>query len=1155
MRDKQKRRRERTWAEAARMVLENYSDAPMTPKQILNVIEAEGLKETSGSSPLACLNTMLHSNSRTREALFYKLPGRISLFTMKKNATQWSRVVSVPEDGDTEDTADEEGSQWTESSSVTPAIEPSCHASCSGEFPGRETRSLVQINKQKRRSGVLLPRVVLTPLKVNGAHLPSTSGSSASRVEGKSTASRTIGPNLNLHRRAAMSRDNPHHLRGIRSTPPGQMKKNKAEEIDFETPKSILVNTNLRALINIRTFNALPHSLQQQLLLLLPDVDRQVTPEGPMRMSGSALNNEFFAHACQRWRERLAEGEFTPEAQLRMKQEMDKEKKVEDWKETFFEDFYGQKFGLSLDPLSDSDDKCVTPVSKSPLRGGQKKNADAAPKRSIPTARIRTRSVFRKEKEGHGDPPKLAEMKGNISPVPDSAEPEIPILEAHIPPKDEGNLPSTSDRVPELHPETSEHKRKNVESENASPSLEKKPRMEQRQSFRTTIQSVHPEKPQPTKEEPKVPPIRIQLSRIKPPWVDKSLPGYQICPRIISNPDPIGCWTNPCTPADCQTSGPQSSTSRGGGPGGGGSSRKRRTWSRNLKARTSSKRRQSRQYPNCCRTQLLSSSSLKRSRQKPPVPAVRIRWTLGVESTPFEAEGHGVTRDVSCKSIMEAAFNDAKDRCSAEEDVVSGTVCEGEQGYKAVDNVEPQSPKTVLEESMGLQPEARACCNKEKNAQLGVRYTDDMAPSESTDAEQVNQSSVESFVLGDVSNTFQNKYKPVVTKVHARSEPSECKGLMSAAEALQNGLPESKPFQSSANLQSSWTSTPGPLVELHKDTMELSVNRENEPFNCRSDSSMTPDLQKTRRNEAQLYVTTWPFSSLENSAHQKYGETPTSISNYVEAPTGEQTAKCETVQGGGSSFSTESFSAETLKKQPLCDHSDCPMGNLSGQDPVPRCDAGFSSDPIHDDMLFGSGDPLDRFQLKSGYVESRSPPADMFDVKQSLKDLAAPGSESEPTYEMFSSGKRHSKPYRKPKPLYNKASFARDSLGVPLIIALPYPSERGPDGQLQFERSPRSLHKNTKRSLWGKLFKGPQDFASYFLSTDVKPPKLANKYAVGGSAYLSMRVIVNHNGVEKISLRCSCSLKAMRTCKGCGAFCHNDCIGPAKLCVLCLVIR
>ncbi|XP_070600368.1 polycomb group protein ASXL1 [Erythrolamprus reginae] len=80
---KQRRKKERTWAEAARLVLENYSDGPMTPKQILQVIETEGLKEMSGTSPLACLNTMLHSNSRSCDGLFYKLPGRISLFTLK----------------------------------------------------------------------------------------------------------------------------------------------------------------------------------------------------------------------------------------------------------------------------------------------------------------------------------------------------------------------------------------------------------------------------------------------------------------------------------------------------------------------------------------------------------------------------------------------------------------------------------------------------------------------------------------------------------------------------------------------------------------------------------------------------------------------------------------------------------------------------------------------------------------------------------------------------------------------------------------------------------------------------------------------------------------------------------------------------------------
>ncbi len=36
------------------------------------------------------------------------------------------------------------------------------------------------------------------------------------------------------------------------------------------------------------------------------------------------------------------------------------------------------------------------------------------------------------------------------------------------------------------------------------------------------------------------------------------------------------------------------------------------------------------------------------------------------------------------------------------------------------------------------------------------------------------------------------------------------------------------------------------------------------------------------------------------------------------------------------------------------------------------------------------------------------------------------------------------------------------------------------------------------------------------------------------------------------SINCACSLKAMVLCKKCGAFCHDDCIGPSKLCVTCL---
>lgn len=56
----------------------------------------------------------------------------------------------------------------------------------------------------------------------------------------------------------------------------GQIKRTKCK-IDVETPDSILVNTNLRALINKHTFSVLPSDCQQKLVKLLPEVDRQVT--------------------------------------------------------------------------------------------------------------------------------------------------------------------------------------------------------------------------------------------------------------------------------------------------------------------------------------------------------------------------------------------------------------------------------------------------------------------------------------------------------------------------------------------------------------------------------------------------------------------------------------------------------------------------------------------------------------------------------------------------------------------------------------------------------------------------------------------------------------------------------------------------------------
>ncbi|NXH13828.1 ASX protein, partial [Bucco capensis] len=613
-------------------VLENYSDAPMTPKQILQVIEAEGLKEMSGTSPLACLNAMLHSNSRGGDGLFYKLPGRISLFTLKKDALQWSRNLSVPEGEELEDTADAESCESNEASTVSgdndvSLDETSSNASCStesqskGPAAARDTyRAASQASKQKKKTGVMLPRVVLTPLKVNGAHMESASGFTGRHADGESSSTSSSSSSslalckASLRSRTEINRDPPQLLRGIRKPTAGQMKRNRGEDIDFETPGSILVNTNLRALINSRTFNALPSHFQQQLLCLLPEVDRQVGADGLMRLSGSALNNEFFTHAAQSWRERLADGEFTHEMQVRIRQEMEKEKRVEQWKEKFFEDYYGQKLGLSQEECQEQ--KLVQEDSENrtglAVKGEGRLQRSPAPrqrdghfkKRSRAELRCRARRSLYKQPEPSREPapagpeaslPKdtkaEAELKKDEVTSPSAAGLKAEGSDSALSPetsklhsKAEELSLAAANRIPTLPQESSardckEQKRKCFEEE-ASPSFpEKKPRLEDRQSFRNTIESVHPEKPQPTKEEPKVPPIRIQLSRIKPPWVVKGQPTYQICPRIIPSTEPSGRGRSGArTLADIKARALQARAQReaaaaaiggGGGPGGG----------------------------------------------------------------------------------------------------------------------------------------------------------------------------------------------------------------------------------------------------------------------------------------------------------------------------------------------------------------------------------------------------------------------------------------------------------------------------------------------------------------------------------------------------------------------------------------------------------
>uniref|UniRef100_A0A8C6R963 ASXL transcriptional regulator 3 n=1 Tax=Nannospalax galili TaxID=1026970 RepID=A0A8C6R963_NANGA len=358
------KRRETKW-DWAYKALEKHPNSPMTAKQILEVIQKEGLKETSGTSPLACLNAMLHTNTRIGDGTFFKIPGKSGLYALKKEES------SCPVDGalDLVCDTDLDGTEMAEASAngeengvcrkqVTDEASSTRDSSLTNTAVQSKLSSFQQHTKkalkqalrqqQKRRNGVSMmvnktvPRVVLTPLKVSDEQSDSPSGSESKNGEADSS-----DKEMKHGQKSPTGKQTSQHLKRLKKSGLGHLKWTKAEDIDIETPGSILVNTNLRALINKHTFASLPQPFQQYLLLLLPEVDRQMGSDGILRLSTSALNNEFFAYAAQGWKQRLAEGEFTPEMQLRIRQEIEKEKKTEPWKEKFFERFYGEKLGMS----------------------------------------------------------------------------------------------------------------------------------------------------------------------------------------------------------------------------------------------------------------------------------------------------------------------------------------------------------------------------------------------------------------------------------------------------------------------------------------------------------------------------------------------------------------------------------------------------------------------------------------------------------------------------------------------------------------------------------------------------------------------------------------------------------------------------------------
>uniref|UniRef100_UPI00398F5979 putative Polycomb group protein ASXL2 isoform X3 n=1 Tax=Pristiophorus japonicus TaxID=55135 RepID=UPI00398F5979 len=349
----------------------------------------------NGTSPLACLNAMLHTNSRGEEGIFYKVPGRMGVYTLKKDVPEEMKDLSEMWDDSSDGQSDSQSTGSNEkrerkkmssrlspqpaspqSSCPSPSIPQNKVISPSQKHSKKALKQALKQQQQRKqcRPGIPVssnPRLLLKSVKATdqtasktGWEMKQSDGCSTSPQNSTSSSSSSGKMEQTL---PGLGRKPSQRSERLNAR---QLKRTKATDIDVETPDSILVNTNLRALINKHTFSVFPGDFQQRLLLLLPEVDRQVGTDGLMRLSTSALNNEFFTSAAQGWKERLSEGEFTPEMQLRIRQEIEKEKKVEQWKESFFENYYGQNSGISLEDsekltaLSNNVEDCERPPSK-----------------------------------------------------------------------------------------------------------------------------------------------------------------------------------------------------------------------------------------------------------------------------------------------------------------------------------------------------------------------------------------------------------------------------------------------------------------------------------------------------------------------------------------------------------------------------------------------------------------------------------------------------------------------------------------------------------------------------------------------------------------------------------------------------------------------
>ncbi|KAH7973877.1 hypothetical protein HPB49_005974 [Dermacentor silvarum] len=389
-----KKKKIRAWTEAARIVLELHPQTPMSHKEIFSEVCTRGLKDASSPAALACLNAMLHAHSRGPEAIFYRVFGAASVFGLKSDIPGSAVSLEVDEDSGPE----------TEDAGVVNFV---------------RDRKKAKVLYVKLPAGFRTAKGPSMDIMANGESLPSQQPIPNGICSSVPLDREPLRHSVRQQRRPVCYRDDSIERRTLspavqasRSSARVAAKCNAQAANDRpQTTREILASLpGVKDLLTRHTMASLPWSYQCRLASLLPAVDCW-QDAGTVRLSSSALSNEFFARACQEWRERLADGELTHESQVRLRAEQDRAT-LDPWKGHHFEHVWGhsrhhlgkrshryekRKWALAQGGMRDrscqrvSRNRCGHPVRGSSL------------KRPTNTARVKDESLAKRFKEVTAD--------------------------------------------------------------------------------------------------------------------------------------------------------------------------------------------------------------------------------------------------------------------------------------------------------------------------------------------------------------------------------------------------------------------------------------------------------------------------------------------------------------------------------------------------------------------------------------------------------------------------------------------------------------------------------------------------------------------------------------------------------------------------------